>query len=162
MNSFSSGDIKRIALDALLNQYSEQLFLSGIHTGTPELVIHLETNSAYYLVPVYNDSGLCGIVQISKQNLRPESSALIKDAEAVFLISGEDALEAAKKIFPDRTALTRPFLGWKPCRESYSSMFPFWVIKYREGDVYVTQNRDVFEKLTSGYGGGEPQNAQSI
>ena len=146
-------EISRIALHTFQTLHSGQFLPTELNAGPPAYVKRLDTDIDYILVPLTDATGLRGIVQINSHDLSVESSAMISDPSTVFLLSEEIILNAVKKAFPNKHGLGKPYLAWKPCRESFSSMQPFWVVPFTKGQVYVTQNYKVFKVLTSGLGG---------
>jgi hypothetical protein len=116
-------------------------------------VERLDRPGAYFLIPILDSSGLRGIVQIDADQGTVESSAAIRDPGSRFLLSADAALEAASGALPEATGWRTPYLGWGPCRESFDSLSPLWLVPHAGGIVFVTQAGAVFEALTSGKGG---------
>lgn len=124
-------------------------FFSGKFTGSvPDKEItaggvfpvkYLDRTGEYYLVPLFQGNGLIGIVQLEQNDLMVESCARIKDPESTFIINAEEALMIAGKSFPEIKDFKEPFLGWRPCRESFNSLFPLWVFPHSNGMIYITQ-----------------------
>jgi hypothetical protein len=110
--------------------------------------------SAYFLVPIRDEAGLRGIVQLDARTGREETSARIKDPASDFLLSEAAAREAARIARPHARDWQDAHLGWRPSRESFDSMRPLWVARHAEGVVYVDQSGRVFDELgVSGRGG---------
>jgi hypothetical protein len=151
--SRSQDEICSTALKAFWARHKDAGPSGGFSAGVPVRVERLDRTDAYLLVPIYDDVGLRGIVQLGVQGQSVESSAAIRDPAATFLATEETVLAAAKTALPDMVGWGKPFLGWRPCRESFDSMRPLWVVPHRDGRVYVTQSCEVFEVLTAGRGG---------
>lgn len=150
---FSQEEIANIAIDAFRNRNPQLSSSIGLYAGLLATIERLDSPYSYLLVPIYDASGLRGIVQLNAESLAIDSCAVIRDPDSTFLISDIDALKVAQIAFLNGHGWGKPFLAWKPCRESFDSMRPFWVISHSNGQIYVTQNCDVFEELTSGKGG---------
>jgi hypothetical protein len=116
-------------------------------------VKRLDKPGEYFLVPIRDGLGLRGVVQVDAERRRVESSAAILDPATELLLRADTALAAALRSRPNLRDWRTPFLGWRPCRESFDSMRPLWVIRHAEGELFVTQSGGVFETLTSGRGG---------
>jgi hypothetical protein len=107
----------------------------------------------FFLIPIRDAGGLRGIVQLDAQTGGVEASAVIRDPASPFLVTAEAAEAAAHRALPRARDWREPFLGWRPCRESFDSMRPLWVVPHADGEAFVTQGLAVFEALTSGRGG---------
>ncbi|MCE2971032.1 MAG: hypothetical protein LW847_12600, partial [Burkholderiales bacterium] len=94
-----------------------------------------------------------GIVQLDADTLAVESAAQVLDPTAGALLSPARALEVARSAFPLFTDWQVPLLGWRPCRESFDSFRPLWVVAHTAGQVYVDQSGRAFARLTIGRGG---------
>ena len=121
--------------------------------GPAVRVERLDRPGDYLLVPIQDAAGLRGIVQLDALTLAVQSSAAIRDPAAIFLTTEAEALAAAGAAFPLRRDWGKPFLGWRPCRESFDSLRPLWVVPHHDGQAYVTQSGHVFEALSTGKGG---------
>ena len=82
-----------------------------------------------------------------------ETSAAIADPRSVFLVTADAARSAAELALPDKRGWGKPFLAWRPCRESFDSLRPLWIVPHADGEAFVTQNLTVSEILTWGRGG---------
>jgi hypothetical protein len=149
----SPNELSRAAFDAFLSRHAGATAPGGLHAGLPIQVERLDRPGAYFLIPILDTSGLRGIVQIDADQGTVESSAAIRDPGSRFLLSADAALEAASRALPETAGWQTPYLGWRPCRESFDSFAPFWVVPHDGGRVFVTQAGAVFEALTSGKGG---------
>ena len=145
--------ISGAALEAFRAQHPDLSSTGRLTVGSPARVRRLERAGSYILVPIRDDAGLRGIVQLNGRGLSVEASAVIRDPSSTFLEDKEAALAAAKAALPGKRGWRPPFLAWRPCRESFDSMRPLWVIRHTDGEAYVTQNSEVFEALSSGRGG---------
>lgn len=146
-------DELRAALNEFQARHAGTPAPTGFRAGPPARVRRLDRGGAYLLIPILDAGGLRGIVQIDEESGTIESSASIRDPASGFLEAEEAALSAAQRVLPGRHGWGKPFLGWRPCRESFSSLRPFWVIPHAEGEAFVAQSGEVFETLTSGRGG---------
>jgi len=153
MNSGRSHDvISETALRAFRKRYPNLASTGGLDAGPPVRVKRLDRADSYLLVPIGDDVGLRGIVQFDARGANVESSASISDRSSSFLMAEKEALAASRRALPNRTGWRKPFLAWRPCRESFDSMRPLWVVPHRDGQVYVTQGGKVSETLTGGRG----------
>ncbi|MBL8191366.1 MAG: hypothetical protein JNK38_25340 [Acidobacteria bacterium] len=153
-NAYSVETVRRIALEAFQAQYPTLSgSLGGLVTSLPNLVVRLDRPGTYFLIGISDSAGLRGIVQLDGLSLAVESTAIIRDPQSSFLLSEQEALQTVKAAFPQKSGWHDAFLGWRPCRESFDSMRPLWVLPYSDGEVYVTQNREGVEQLTIGRGG---------
>jgi hypothetical protein len=149
----SRNEVSRAALEAFRARHLDGHSPVGIDAGPPVSVGRLDRPDSYLLVPIYGTSGLRGIVQLDAQGRSVQSSEAIRDPGTVFLAPEDAVLAAVRTALPDRLGWGKPFLAWRPCRESFDSMRPLWVVPHRDGQAYVTQDRRVFEVLTAGRGG---------
>jgi hypothetical protein len=140
-------------LDAFRAHHPEARAFGDLRAGTPARVLRLDREGGYVLVPLYERDRLRGIVHLESDRQTIESSAVIRDPAAAFLLTGAEALRAAARVLPQRRDWGEPFLGWQPCHESFDSMRPLWVVPHIDGCAFVTQAGAVFESLTSGRGG---------
>lgn len=122
--------------------------------GDPVFVKYLYQGGGYYLVPLYQQGGLTGIVEVGEASREVRSSAKVKDAGSRFILPEEEAVTIVRNRFHEISDFATPFLGWKPCRESFSSLYPLWVFPHGSGEVYVTQSGEATEVLSLGLGGG--------
>jgi hypothetical protein len=150
---FLHGDPPHVALDAFRERHAEVASLEEVHPGASARVARMDRPGAYLLIPIYADRGLCGIVQLDAETLIVESSAAVRDPTTAFLASPAEALAAARAAIPDADYLGQAYLAWRPCRESFDSMRPLWVIPHAGGTAYVTQDLKVYKALTVGRGG---------
>ena len=145
--------IMRIALAAFLSQYYHLLTGEEPKVCSPVKIKRLDTGRDYYLVHIQKDGIICGIAQIGDPDFEVESTALIKNPATIELLPVEKIIRKALDFSPGMTGMGVPFLGWQPCRESFSSLNPFWIVPHAEGNLFITQKGDVFKELSCGYGG---------
>jgi hypothetical protein len=152
---------------ALYDDPSAHAALAAFEAHQPGLPIHgqlragaavpvqrLDREESYLLVPLRDTTGMRGIVQLDAGGQDVESVAVVRDAKKPFLLSAEEAMSAAQTALPNAREWGAPYLGWKPCRESFDSLMPLWVIPHATGHAFVTQVGRVFVALTAGRGGG--------
>jgi len=149
----SKNEVSRAALEAFRARHAGVNASGEFHAGPHVRVERLDRPGAYLLVPIHDAVGLRGIVQLGTKGLPVESSAVIRDPGTVFLATEEAVLAAVQTALPNRLDWRKPFLAWRPCRESFDSMRPLWAVAHRDGQAYVTQSCEVFEVLTTGRGG---------
>ncbi|HAW51062.1 MAG TPA: hypothetical protein DCX54_01855 [Flavobacteriales bacterium] len=149
----SQNKVSRVALDIFRLQKPTLSPKESLKTGQPALVKRLDRLSNYFLVPIYDNIGLCGIIQLEAQNLSLETLSVIQNSSSMFLATEDSVLGAVQTTFPKLYGWRKPFLAWQPCRESFDSTRPLWVVPHSNGQVYVTQDCQVFETLTAGRGG---------
>ncbi|MBU7035852.1 MAG: PepSY domain-containing protein [Theionarchaea archaeon] len=128
--------------------------VKGGHPGTPLLVERLDRpGDAYYLVPWRIKEGVVFIVEVdAATGAMLASSTFPNPIPSPFLLP-EDAAHCAAREFPQYT-LGEPRLVWKPCRESTSSMRPFYQIPFDHGFLYVDMEGSTLLELTPlGLGG---------
>lgn len=153
MPPLSMDEASRLALEAFQARHVGGSPVRGLKSGPPVRVSRLDRDGAYLLVPVRDATGLRGIVGLDARLGTIESTAVIADPSSEFLLPEGTALRLAKRALPARTGWKAPFLGWRPCRESYSSIRPLWVVEHDGGTAFVTQSGVVVEALTFGRGG---------
>lgn len=148
----SPANAARTALEWFRAQHGEA---ADLRAGAVVRVLRLDDPArGYFLVPMRDDAGLCGIVQVDAHTGQVETSARIADASAAFLLPQAQALAAARAALPQLSDWGSPHLGWRPCKESFDAMRPLWVVPHGAGVVYVDQSGQVFDALTmSGRGG---------
>jgi hypothetical protein len=93
------------------------------------------------------------MVQLAEDGRTVESSAIIRDPTSRLLLHPAAAAAMARAALPAERGWGDPYLGWRPCRESFDSLRPLWVVPHAAGEAFVTQAGTVFETLTSGKGG---------
>ena len=148
----SPADAARTALAWFRARHGEA---ADLRAGAAVRVVRLDDPTrGYLLVPIRDDAGLCGIVQIDLHTGEVETSARITDPSSAFLFPSAQALAAARAARPQLSDWGTPHLGWRPCKESFDAMRPLWVVPHGGGVVYVDQDGRVFDTLTvSGRGG---------
>lgn len=130
---------------------------SALKTGHPETPLLVERldrpGDAYYLVPWRIKEGVVFIVEVdAATGAMLASSTFPNPIPSPFLLPEEAAHFAARE-FPQYT-LGKPRLVWKPCRESTSSMRPFYQIPCDHGFLYVDMDGSTLLELTPlGLGG---------
>jgi hypothetical protein len=152
----SIDDASRAGLEKFEARYGEAgVSSTTLRAETPVRVARLDQEGrGYFLVPIRDDAGLRGIVQIDAQTGEEESSARIQDPSSPFLLGDDVALDAARKARPQVRDWGRHYLGWRPCKESFNSLRPLWVVTHGDRAVYVDQTGRVFDELAiSGRGG---------
>ena len=149
----TDADLAHAALDAFRAQHGESRGASGLTPRTPVRVTRLDRPAAYVLVAIDDERGLRAIVQLSPETGDVESSALIRDRDSPFLVSADTARAAAASALPAKRGWGDPYLAWRPCRESFDSLRPLWVVPHADGQAFVTQSLGVSEVLTTGKGG---------
>lgn len=142
--------LQHAALDAFRARHGSHAAV--LKARLPVAVLRLDRPGGYVLVGIDDEHGLHGLVALTVDGA-VESSALVRNPATVFLSDPSEARAAAEQAFPDRRGWQVPFLGWRPCRESFDSLRPLWVVPHAEGEVFVTQDLAVSQTLTSGRGG---------
>lgn len=153
----TADDASRAALDVFQARHGKAgASGTALRAGAPARIVRLDqTDRGYFLVPILDaSSGLRGIVQIDAQSGAEETSALIVDPSAAFLLPEAAALAAARRARPQVRDWGKPFLGWRPCRESFNSLQPLWVVPHGDRAVYVDQSGRAFDQLSLGGRGG--------
>lgn len=155
-DELSTDDASRAALDAFRARHGKAgASGAALRAGAPARVVRLDQlQRCYFLVPILDASGLRGIVQLDAQTGEEETSAQIKDPSSAFLLPAAAALESARQARPDVRDWAAPYLGWRPCKESFNSLRPLWVVPHGSRASYVDQSGRAFDELTvSGRGG---------
>jgi hypothetical protein len=152
-DSYTQDEVSGVALDHFRARHPDPAASGTLSAGPAVRVQRLDSPEGYVLVPIYDVTGFRGIVQLDPRSLSVQSSAVIRNPATQFLASEKEAASAARVALPHRSGWGAPFLGWRPCRESYDSMRPLWVVPHSAGRAYVSQSREVFENLTLGQGG---------
>jgi hypothetical protein len=145
--------VARAALAAFAAAYPQRPDAGPLRAGAPVRVARLDRGGCYLLLVLADAQGPRGVVQLDADNLAVESAAQVRDPTAGALLSPERALEVARSAFPLFTDWQVPLLGWRPCRESFDSFRPLWVVAHTAGQVYVDQSGRAFARLTIGRGG---------
>jgi hypothetical protein len=153
MSGVSPDDLSARSLAAFTEHDLGRQILGQLRAGSAIRVQRLDVSGSYFLVPLRDDSGLRGIVQLDALGQAVESVAVVRDPTSPFLLSAQEALHAAQNALPDVQHWEVPYLGWQPCRESFDSLMPLWVVPHAQGRAFVTQAAKVFVALTAGRGG---------
>jgi hypothetical protein len=142
----------RTALEWFRAQHADS---ATLRAGAAARVVRLDNATrGYLLVPIRDDAGLRGIVQVDALTGQVETSARIADPSAAFLLPQAQAVAIASSARPQISDWGIPYLGWQPCKESFDGMRPFWVLPHGERIIYVGQNGRIYDRLTlSGRGG---------
>lgn len=132
--------------------------------GQPQLVTRLDRpNEFYYLVPMQTEEGITALAQVdgrfgifnSLQLLeKPVKEWFMPKEKVSRRINGhkfELAEEKGRFVIYPGTYCISPTLVWMPCRQSYSSHLPFYLITVGGQKIYVRMDGAVFTSLnTSG------------
>ena len=145
----TDSELQRAALAELRARHGSG---DALTARAPVRVARLDRPQGYVLVAIDDARGLHGIVALG-EDATVESSAVIRDPSSIFLTGAAAARAAAEKALPARRGWGTPFLAWRPCKESFDSMRPLWVVPHTGGEAYVTQNLTVSETLSVGRGG---------
>jgi hypothetical protein len=149
----NDADLMDAALDEFRTRHGERGGPGGLTARRPMHVTRRDGVPDYVLVAIDDPRGLRGIVALGADSGSVETSAAIADPASTFLVAADAARAAAARALPDKRGWGAPFLAWRPCRESFDSLRPLWVVPHAEGEAFVTQNLAVSETLTSGRGG---------
>lgn len=110
--------------------------------------------AGYYLVPFYAEETLTGIVEVDAQSCRVTKSGVIGREGVPFMLEPAAAIRAAAAALGSSDP-GKPWLAWRPCKESFESFLPFWTIDCGGNRLYVDQAGKVHKTLTiTGKGGG--------
>lgn len=137
--------------------------LRGTKAGEPYLVQRLDRlDTFYYVVPIMGATGVPAAVSIDarfgeyrqsvalhggERSVIPE---LFDQTKARGLVAGRliDLEEPLGRLLVRPEAMcVQPTLVWKPCRESFSPFFPFWMITVGGHQIYVRTDGAVFTAL---------------
>lgn len=149
----TDSDLTRAALDEFRLRHGTERAQGRLTARPPVRVVRRDRDGDYVLVAIDDARGLHGIVALDGSSGAVETSAAIRDPASGFLVGAQAAREAAVRALPGKRGWGEPFLAWRPCRESFDSLRPFWVVPHADGEAFVTQNLTVSETLTSGRGG---------
>lgn len=144
----------RAAGSAFMARYPQMPGAAPPQVEKPIRVARLDRGGYFLLVPLRDGLERRGLVQLDAETLAVESIAAVSGDQILSLLSPQEALAMAQAAFPQEHGWREPELGWRPCRESYSSLMPLWVVGHAEGQVYVGQDGRVFAQLSQGKGGG--------
>jgi hypothetical protein len=146
----SPGELSSTALQAFEAHHLQASDVrETLRCGDAEIVQRLDhPGRAYLLVPVYDASGLRGIVQIDSKSERVETSLRIARPGFQFLLPVEAAVQAARESHPKLSGWGIPYLGWQPCTESFDSMAPLWLVPHAGGIIYVDRKGRTYDTLT--------------
>lgn len=116
--------------------------LKGTTPDRPQLVGMLERDSVpYYIVPFMAGGVVRAAVRIHAEtgkylqalasgDLRKDAVALLSITEIEIALDGQEFdFDGAKVIFSIENIKDLPTLGWKPCLESFSPFYPFYIIR---------------------------------
>lgn len=93
-------------------------------------------------------------MQVDIDTCMVTKAGAIRGENVEFLLIKELALKAANQTMPGLEIHRSPWLGWRPCSESFESFQPLWVIEHSTGKIYVDQQGRVHSRLTiEGKGG---------
>jgi len=124
--------------------------ISGAVAGDPVHVRRLDREDAgYFLVPLLYTGRMVALAEIDAENCALSKAAAIRDSAAGTRIDAAAARRAA-----GAPADAAAWLGWQPCRESWDSFLPFWVVETSRGPVYVDQSGMAHRRLTTSARGG--------
>lgn len=147
--------VLRTALSAVRAQPASGLRAADLHADPAARVRRLHAPGEYLLVPLRDAAGaLRAVVQLDAADLSVESCALPANPGSQFLTSEAQALSTARAALAGKTGWHTPVLAWRPCRESFDSLQPLWLVRHAHGHAYVTQRGEVFEALTVDGRGG--------
>lgn len=126
-----------------------------VTVGAPLHVERLDRpGRSYFLVPIEEASGIVGVVQVGGEDGQIEQAARLRAPATRLHLSSDEALAAAAQARPELRGWGTPFLGWRPCTESFDSMAPFWVIPHAAGRVHIDIRGRVHGELGTGGRGG--------
>jgi hypothetical protein len=146
-----------------LGQWSRwKVAFSGATEDAPLLVRRLDqTDQYYYLVTFRVGSDVTARVRISAHTGEfAEAIAIDKKGDVlVRFFAAEDiraSLERSKRssggISQRTPVVIEPLLAWKPCRESFSSFLPFYIVWVGKRRSYHRVDGKVYDDLTMGAG----------
>lgn len=120
---------------------------------TPVFVRMLDRpNQSYYLAPWRSARGIVAIVQVDAASGAMRSAAMFPEPLVELLLPKDRARSLARAAGWPATG--EPELVWRACRESTSPFHPLYRFESGQGEVYVTTNGMVCDRLTSlGRGG---------
>ncbi len=127
----------------------------------PLLVRRLDKDDFYYLVSFRSGDGITARVRINAHTGKYAEAIGIDrrgDALAPYLTPERIRDRIARKPpagsarTGQRAPIIEPFLGWKPCAQSFSAFLPFYVVRVGVTVLYYRVDGKVFTQLTAGAG----------
>jgi hypothetical protein len=146
----------------------------GASPGLPQLVLHLEKLSFYYLVPIFRDNKLIGTSSFGAMTGDLESLQFLNPASALDTLLGIPRLREGGregvlnhlaetlggldilrgKVSPHRLNFERlsisETLVWQSCQQSRSKYLPFWRVRLLGQEIYLRIDGAIFFELTRG------------
>jgi len=154
----------------LLDQVRYRAEFEDANAAEPVLVQRLDRiDSFYYIVPLQT-AGVTALIILVNARTGEFMQSAIRAAEKDDLLadwvdrSAASKLVIGKKVdlpedsgaihFRPEATCQSPALVWKPCRESYSPLYPFHLFTTGAPQIYVRTDGEVFTELHDG-GRGE-------
>lgn len=119
----------------------------------PLLVERLDNGQYYYLIPFTQEGKVILVVEMDAEAGSLLNLTQIPPGGIYPLLTISEAQDIAQRKFPHYRFLQSRLI-WTPCRESASSLYPFYEVPYTEGRLYVSMTGHIFPQLTPfGLGG---------
>ena len=134
----------KIAPEEAILHAREALGLPAVVTGRALRVERLDApGTAYYLVVLASGEREQQIAVIDAETGALDQNAEVTGRESHIAVNMEQAIATAR--FGDRATAR---LVWRPCRASYSPLFPIWEISSAGERRYVDQQGRLWEALS--------------
>lgn len=102
----------------------------------------------YYLIVFGDPDATVAVAAVDAMTAEVMTSAVLRAIGPHLTVDADQALQKA------RLAGSHAELVWRPCRASFSPLYPFWQISSGTETIYVDQQGKVWTTLESGGPGG--------
>lgn len=113
----------------------------------PLLVERLDNGQKYYIVPFAFENNITLVAEIDAEDASLHSLTQIPRGGSYPLLTSREALNLAHSYFPEYN-LGNPRLIWTPCRETASTLYPFYQIAHSGGSLYISMSGHVYSDLS--------------
>jgi hypothetical protein len=137
-------------IEAAIERVREALSLGNRIPGRAAYVARLDRpGTGYYLVWFGAENATMAVAAVDAASGEVSSHADLPGSGPHLAVTAEEATRRA-----GATGIGTPRLVWRPCRASFSMLFPFWEVTTAGGLVYIDQQRHLWTELEAGGPGG--------
>jgi hypothetical protein len=135
---------------AIIERAREALSLGSEIPGRAGYVTRLDQpGTGYYLVWFGAENSTMGVAAVDAASGEVLNHASLPGSGPHLAVTVEEALRRA-----GMTGVGTPRLVWRPCRASFSMLFPLWEVTTVQGMVYIDQQGRLWTELEAGRPGG--------
>jgi hypothetical protein len=139
-----------VPIKAAIERAREALSLANGIPGRAGYVARLDRpGTGYYLVCFGVENETIAVAAVDAVDGEVSSHASLQGSGPHLAVTAEEARRRA-----DATGSGSLRLVWRPCRISFSMLFPFWEVTTARGVVYVDQQGRLWAELEAGGQGG--------